>query len=316
MTNSNTNNQPSVQFHKINENNVNQRVDNFLITTLKGVPKTHIYRILRKGEVRVNKKRIKPDYHLKLNDQIRIPPIRLSSKVKHTPSVSAIKLLEQRIIYEDEKLIVINKPSGMASHGGSGINFGVIETLRNMRPKTKFLELAHRLDRDTSGCIVIAKKRSVLLELQDLLHKHQIGKTYLALVHGTWKGKIRIVDAPLQKNQLKSGERVVYVNNAGKAAKTEFELRQQLGNTALLKVTIYSGRTHQIRVHAAHIGYPIVGDEKYGSKELNKNIRNIGLKRLFLHAYNLKFKLPSASKEIDIKSELDKDLLEVLKKIS
>jgi 23S rRNA pseudouridine955/2504/2580 synthase len=209
--------------------------------------------------------------------------------------------------------LIINKPSGVASHGGSGINFGAIETIRNMFPKAKFLELAHRLDRDTSGCIIIAKKRQILIELHELLYNHQMVKTYLALVRGKWQGGTHFVDVPLLKNQLKSGERIVRISDAGKAAKTEFKLRQQFANAALLEVIIHTGRTHQIRVHASHIGYPIAGDEKYGDKEFNKIMRAAGLKRLFLHAYALNFKLPSSTKIINVKAELDPDLLQILK---
>lgn len=305
-------NKTTLQIITIDEANAGQRIDNFFIKILKGVPKSHIYRILRKGEVRVNKKRIKAEYRLQLNDQIRIPPIRVAERIKEQPHNKAIKNLEQRIIYEDEGLLVINKPSGIAAHGGSGINFGVIETVRKMRPKAKFLELAHRLDRDTSGCIIIAKKRSVLIELHELLINNQIEKTYLALVRGIWKGHKRLVDAPLLKNQLQSGERMVHINPKGKAARTEFQLHQQFANTALIEAILHTGRTHQIRVHAAHIGYPIAGDEKYGDKDFNKTMRKIGLKRLFLHAYSLHFKLPSSGKTYYIKTELDPELKKLL----
>jgi len=311
-----TNTKSAAQIIKIDENYANQRIDNFLIKILKGVPKTHIYRILRKGEVRINKKRIKPDYRLQLDDQIRIPPMRLAQKIDHKPSASTINLLEHRIIYEDDDLLIINKPSGVASHGGSGINFGVIETVRNMRPKAKFLELVHRLDRDTSGCIIIAKKRRALIELHELLRNNQLIKTYLVLVRGQWQGNTRIVDAPLLKNQLQSGERMVHISDAGKTAKTEFKLCQQFTNAALLEATTHTGRTHQIRVHAAHIGHPIAGDEKYGDKEFNKAMRAIGLNRLFLHAHTLKFKFPSKEKIINLKVELDPDLLKVLEKLA
>jgi 23S rRNA pseudouridine955/2504/2580 synthase len=310
-----TNSKPTVQTFKADENNTGQRIDNFLIKILKGVPKTHIYRILRKGEVRINKKRIKPDYRLQFGDQIRVPPIKMTQKIDHKPSASTIKLLEHRIVYEDDGLLIINKPSGMASHGGSGVNFGVIETIRNMRPKAKFLELAHRLDRDTSGCIIITKKRRVLTELHELLRNNQIVKTYLVLVRGKWQGSVRWVDAPLLKNQLKSGERMVHISDAGKSAKTEFRLHQQFTSAALLEATLHTGRTHQIRVHAAHIGYPIAGDEKYGDKEFNKTMRAIGLKRLFLHAHTLKFKLPEAIEPINLKVALDADLLKILENL-
>lgn len=300
----------------INEVSAGQRIDNFLLKILKGVPKSHIYRILRTGGVRVNKKRIKADYHLQFKDQIRMPPIRLAARNVKQPSANSIENLANRIIYEDDGLLIINKPSGVAAHGGSGINFGVIEIVRGMRPNAKFLELAHRLDRDTSGCIIIAKKRCVLLELHNLLMNNQIEKTYLTLVRGIWRGDKRIVDAPLLKNQLQSGERMVRIDATGKPARTIFKLRQQFANTALIEAELHTGRTHQIRVHAAHIGYPIAGDEKYGDKEFNKIIRKMGLRRLFLHAYSLYFTLPSTKKSIRIKIELDKKLEDLLKKLN
>ena len=317
MRNTNTpiSTKPTVLIITIDENHAKQRIDNFLIKTLKGVPKTHIYRILRKGEVRVDKKRAKPDYRLEIGDQVRIPPIRIAEKIEHKPSTSTVKLLDNRIIYEDDGMLIINKPSGVASHGGSGINFGIIETIRNMRPKAKFLELVHRLDRETSGCIIIAKKRSVLIALQELLRTNQMTKTYLALVRGKWQGGIRFVDAPLLKNQLQSGERVVRISADGKTAKTEFKLRQQYSNAALLEVKIHTGRTHQIRVHTTHIGHPIAGDEKYGDKEFNKVMRALGLKRLFLHAYKLSFKSPTSGEIIAIKAPIEPNLVELIDKM-
>ncbi len=286
-----------------------QRVDNFLFKHLKGVPKSHIYRIIRTGQVRVNKKRIKPDYRLQTNDQIRIPPLRLASKTLTHPKPELVKLLQSRIIYEDNNLLIINKPAGIAAHGGTGINFGVIEILREIYPR---LELAHRLDRETSGCIILAKKRSTLKELHTLLRNNQIIKTYLALLRGSWKGSKRIVEIPLLKNILKSGERMVCVSSKGRAAVTEFRPKQKFSDTALMEIILHTGRTHQIRVHAAYIGHPVAGDEKYGDKGFNKIMRHKGLKRLFLHAYEIKFCLPSYSKTINIKAELDEDLLRFL----
>jgi 23S rRNA pseudouridine955/2504/2580 synthase len=295
-----------LSFNKIiTANQAGQRIDNFLLKELKGVPKSHIYRILRTGQVRVNKKRVKPDYRLQANDQVRIPPIRTATKSSAKPSAKLIELLRNRIIYEDTNLLIINKPAGIASHGGSGINFGVIEILRAIYPH---LELVHRLDRETSGCMILAKKRSILKELHALLRVNQIQKTYLALVQGRWQNGKRIVEAPLLKHQLKSGERIVRVDEKGKPAKTEFRPKQKFANTTLIAAIPHTGRTHQIRVHAAYINHPIAGDNKYGDKEFNKIMRKKGIKRLFLHAYALKFQLPSTKKTIKVTAELDEEL--------
>jgi len=293
---------------KIAEEQQAQRIDNFLFKYLKGVPKSHIYRILRRGEIRVNKKRIKPDYKLQIDDQIRIPPIRMAIKTKKSPPQKLIQLLQSRIIYEDKNLIIINKPAGIAAHGGSGISFGVIETLRELYPN---LSLVHRLDRETSGCLILAKKRNMLRELHALLRNNQIKKTYLALLKGRLTAK-RIVEAPLLKNILKSGERMVRISTKGRAAKTEFRIKQKFLNITLVEAILHTGRTHQIRVHAAHIGHPIAGDEKYGDKDFNKTMRQQGLKRLFLHAYSLKFRIPSTNQLINVKADLDDDLSKFL----
>ncbi len=293
-------------FNKIiTDNQAGQRIDNFLLKELKGVPKSHIYRILRTGQVRINKRRVKPDYRLQIGDQIRIPPLRMAEKLSKKPKAELIELLCNRIVYEDENLLIINKPAGIASHGGSGINFGVIEVLRAIYPK---LELVHRLDRETSGCMILAKKRSILKELHELLRENKIKKTYLALVRGRWKNGKCIVEAPLLKNQLKSGERIVRVSEKGKSAKTEFRLKRNFSNAALIEAILHTGRTHQIRVHAAYINHPIAGDDKYGDKEFNKILRKKGIKRLCLHAYALKFNLPSTKKTINIKVDLDEEL--------
>lgn len=301
----------------ITDSHAGQRIDNFLITYLKGVPKSRIYRALRNGEVRVNKGRIKANYRLKLDDQVRIPPIRVAEKTEPgRPSEWQLQQMAQNIIHEDTGLIIVNKPAGMAVHGGSGISFGVIETLRFLRPQAKFLELVHRLDRDTSGCLMIAKKRSALTETQDLFRNHQIEKVYLALVAGKWEGGQRKIDAPLLKNVLESGERMVHVNHEGKEAVTIVQPLLKFKNATLLTVFLKTGRTHQIRVHLQHIGHPIAGDEKYGDKEFNKQIRQLGFKRLFLHAASLTFKLPSTAETIALCACLDKELLDCLKKLS
>lgn len=294
----------------IEERYANQRIDNFLIGRLKGLPKSRIYRIVRKGEVRVNKKRIKPDYRLQEGDEVRIPPMHLepAATQKSAPSPGLQSLIEKSILYEDQGLIVINKPAGVAVHGGSGISFGVIEILRCVRPNEKVLELVHRLDRDTSGCLLIAKKASVLRELHELLRKGLLEKTYWALACGHWPKGLNLVDAPLRKNQLQSGERIVDVHQQGKAATTEFRVLQRFEDATLIEAKPQTGRTHQIRVHALYAKHPLVGDEKYGDKDFNKKFREYGCKRLFLHAYSLKFTLSSISQPLEITADLSLDL--------
>jgi 23S rRNA pseudouridine955/2504/2580 synthase len=308
----------SIKFLIIDDNQHGQRIDNFLITRLKGLPKSHLYRVLRKGEVRVNKKRIKPEYRLQAGDVVRVPPLRLSTQTNAPakPSQNAQQLLTTRILYEDKNLLIINKPAGMAVHGGSGVSLGVIEILRAMRPQEKFLELVHRLDRGTSGCLILAKKASTLKELHELLRNGKVEKKYHALVKGHWPKHMRIVDAPLQKFQLRSGERMVNVDQTGKEAVTEFRVLQRFENSTLVEATLQTGRTHQIRVHALHIGHPIAGDDKYGDKEFNKEMRAFACKRLFLHAVSVNFTLPSSNQSIAINTELDETLKKCLEKLT
>lgn len=301
---------------KVKEQHENQRIDNFLIRHIKGLPKSHLYRILRKGEVRVNKKRIKPDYRVQVGDEIRIPPLRLGvSPQPLSPNEQLQKKLASRILYEDKYLLIINKPAGIAVHGGSGISLGLIEALRFMRPKEPALELVHRLDRETSGCLVLAKKASVLKELHELLRKGEVSKYYLALVKGYWPKDLRVVNESLTKFQLKSGERMVNVDNAGKASITEFRVLKRLADSTLVEVSPLTGRTHQIRVHALHAGHPVVGDEKYGDKEFNKHYRQLGCKRLFLHAARISFTLPTSGQKISAEAPLDEELEILLKNI-
>lgn len=291
-----------------------QRIDNFLFSRLKGLPKSRVYRILRKGEVRVNKKRIKPDYRIKANDSIRIPPMRLDTNDAPTaaPSKTMRQMLEKRVLYTDDNVVIINKPAGMAVHGGSGINLGVIESLRHMWPNERHLELAHRLDRDTSGCLLLAKKPSVLKQLHELFRQGQMEKIYLALVKGYWPKHVHYVDVPLKKYELRSGERMVNVDKEGKAALTDFRVIKRFDDTTLVEAKLHTGRTHQIRVHAAHAGHPIVGDEKYGDKDFNKQMRLKGYKRLFLHANSLSFVLPGSEQRITVKADLDPELQALL----
>ncbi len=279
-----------VSYLEITPLQAEQRIDNFLLKQLKGVPKSHIYRILRKGEVRVNKGRVKPVYKLQAGDLVRIPPIQLEQKESFSGSIhqSSLQQLTEAIIHEDKQLLVLNKPAGWAVHGGSGIHFGVIEGLRALYPKAPYLELVHRLDRDTSGCLLIAKKPAMLRQLHQLLRDNQVGKYYQALIQGDWESRLAHINLPLRKNTLKSGERIVRVDTSGKSALSHFQKKQQFAQAALVQVKLDTGRTHQIRVHASHTGHPIAGDNKYGHDEFNRQMRDIGLKRLFLHAESLR----------------------------
>jgi len=303
-----------VQTLEIGPDIAGQRIDNFLLARLKGAPKSLIYRILRRGEVRVNRGRIKPSYRLQAGDSVRIPPVRLGEpRTPARPNQRVLDELEAAILYEDKRLLILNKPSGLAVHGGSGLNFGVIEALRALRPDAPYLELVHRLDRETSGCLVIAKKRSALRALHALLRGEGEGvdKRYLALVKGRWTGGARRIEAPLHKNVLKSGERVVVVDPRGKAALSLFKPLTIYDNTSLVEVRLITGRTHQVRVHAAHAGHPIAGDDKYGDPEFNKAMAGIGLKHLFLHARSLGFELEGAP-PIQVTAPLDDNLTRVL----
>ena len=290
-----------VQTDLISDEQAGQRIDNYLLTRLKGAPRTLVYRILRKGEVRVNKGRVKPEYRLQAGDQVRIPPVRLPEP--DAPALvgqGILNALEHNILYEDKGLIVVNKPAGLAVHGGSGLNFGVIEAMRQLRPEeAQQLELVHRLDRDTSGCLMIARKRSMLRHLHAELRGEGAGvdKCYLALVKGRWPSHLKKVHAPLMKNNLRSGERMVEVSAEGKESLTEFRVVQRFGDFAtLVEARPITGRTHQIRVHARHAGHPIAGDAKYGDDEFSRIIREKGGKRLFLHAISLNARLPGGER--------------------
>ena len=306
-----------VSFVTISEENEAQRIDNFLITYLKGVPKSMIYRILRKGEVRVNKKRIKPEYKLAIGDQVRIPPIRISEKTVPEISTKLNKVadLEKAIIYEDDVILAINKPSGIAVHGGSGLSFGVIEGLRALRPEAKFLELVHRIDRETSGILLIAKKRSALKSLHEQLRLKQMQKNYLALVKGNWPSECKVVQAPLLKNVLKNGERVVKVNAEGKPSETRFKVEERFGFATLVKASPVTGRTHQIRVHTQYANHPIAFDDRYGDSQFDALLADSKLNRLFLHAANVKFIHPKTLQEMQLNAPLDDVLQNCLTKI-
>ncbi len=303
----------SVQILSVEAGYEGQRIDNFLLNHLKGVPKSLIYRILRKGEVRVNKGRIKAQYRIQIGDQIRVPPVRMAEiDAPSRLDDRLLKRLENAIIYEDKRIIVLNKPSGLAVHGGSGLNFGVIEAIRQMRPDERQLELVHRLDRDTSGCLLIAKKRSALRSLHELMRSNGIDKRYIALVSGTWNRDRIDVDVPLLKNTLQGGERIVVVDPRGKESLTRFSVRERYSAQMLVEARLMTGRTHQIRVHAAHLGTPILGDEKYGNAEANKRIRESGLKRLFLHAESLRFRWPDEKQDQHFKAPLEPALNSLL----
>src|SRR5574343_1028903 len=288
----------SVAHVVITEEEQGQRLDNFLIRRCKGVPKSHIYRILRSGEVRVNSKRVDANYRLCSGDDVRIPPMRIAERPQNEVDEAAKTRVDLPVIYEDEAMLVIDKPEGIAVHGGSGVSFGVIDALRRQRPQAKFLELAHRLDRETSGILLVGKKRSALTALHDMFREHGAGadKRYLVLVKGRWMNETQHVKAPLFKYLLDNGERRVSVDaERGKPSHTVFRLLARWPEMSLLEAQLKTGRTHQIRVHLAHLGFPILGDEKYGDFALNKNLKRDGLKRMALHAWRIAFRHPLAA---------------------
>ncbi|RUO60364.1 23S rRNA pseudouridine(955/2504/2580) synthase RluC [Pseudidiomarina insulisalsae] len=298
--------QQQVRWLTIDADYADQRIDNFLLAQLKGVPKSLVYRILRKGEVRVNKKRAKPDYRLQAGDEVRIPPVRVAER-NPLPSakLDQVQALNDQVLYEDDLLMVLNKPAGLAVHGGSGLQFGLIESLRALRPEAKHLELVHRLDRETSGCILVSKRRSALRSLHEQLRNKTMDKRYLALVRGHWQAHVKLIAAPLLKNTLKSGERVVRVDVAGKPSETRFRVVRKFANSTLVEASPITGRTHQIRVHALHAGHPIACDDKYGDPVFDGLMRELGLNRLFLHAQRLSFRHPQSGKEITVEAPLD-----------
>lgn len=287
---------------QVGEEAAAQRIDNFLLRHLKGVPKSHVYRVLRSGEVRVNSGRVKPEYRLQPGDRVRIPPIRVSEKP------AAAKPAEFPVVYEDAAILVVAKPAGVAVHGGSGVSFGVIESLRAARPQAKFLELAHRLDRDTSGLLILAKKRGALVELHRMLREGQIEKVYLAVAKGRWEGRARELRESLHKYVNAEGERRVSVKEGGMAAVTQVEALRNAREFSLLEVRLLTGRTHQIRVHLAHAGHPLLGDKKYGDFELNHRLEKRGVRRLFLHAARLAFLHPLTGQPIALEAPLPEDM--------
>jgi len=301
----------SVTWLEVGEDAEGQRIDNFLMRIAKGVPKSHIYRVLRSGEVRVNKGRVPAEYRLKLGDRLRVPPIRTAER----PSQAAVPARDFDIVFEDEALIVVDKPSGVAVHGGSGVSFGVIEQLRRARPLAKFLELAHRLDRETSGLLVVAKKRVALTRLHDMFRDGGISKRYFALVKGCWRNELQHVRLPLHKYLTAEGERRVSVNAEGKAAHSIVRLVARWENFSLVEVELKTGRTHQIRVHLAHLGFPIAGDDKYGDFPLNKALQKTGLGRMFLHAAKLGLPHPLTNAALELESPLPNELRAFVEKL-
>ncbi|HUG03905.1 MAG TPA: RluA family pseudouridine synthase [Steroidobacteraceae bacterium] len=295
-----------------------QRLDNFLLRTLSGVPRSRVYRLLRRGEVRVNGKRKQADYRLSADDEVRLPPVLevpAGAALPRRPADSLLASVRAAIVHEDARMLVLNKPAGLAVHGGSGLAFGAIEALRALRPAEP-LELAHRLDRDTSGCLLVARDRPALRMLHALLREGQIEKRYAALVAGRWRLGRKTIDAPVLTNTRQAGERVVRVHAAGKTAISRFTPRQAFRSLAtLMDVAIDTGRTHQIRVHAAFAGHPIVGDDKYGDREFNRRMHALGLRRMFLHAAAVAFKWPDSKQLFEISVELPDDLAGLLLKL-
>jgi len=305
--------QSGVRKVRIDEDLAGQRIDNFLRRELPGLPKSRLYRIIRRGEVRVNGGRIKVEYRLAAGDEVRIPPARISEGPGEAPP-GKIASVENQVLFEDKRLLVINKPSGLAVHGGSGISHGAIELLRAARPDLRDLSLVHRLDRETSGCLVLAKRRSALRELHERFREGTVEKNYLALVAGDWQFGEKMVDAPLLVEHRRNGERHVVVSAGGKSAQTIFRLSRTFGQFSLMQCQPRTGRTHQIRVHAQHAGHPIAGDDRYGDPEVNAAAKKLGLKRLFLHAQSIAFPDDSGN-ELHFTAPLPDDLDRFLQKI-
>jgi 23S rRNA pseudouridine955/2504/2580 synthase len=294
--------------HEVDPEAAGQRVDNYLTRHLKGVPKSHIYRILRNGEVRVNSRRVGPDYRIQAGDRLRVPPVRVARPTADRGGSSPGPKLRADVLHEDDELLVIDKPAGVAVHGGSGVSRGVIEQLRLERPSARFLELVHRLDRETSGVLMLAKKRAALVELHRQLREGQVRKYYLVLVKGAWREGKRSVQAPLHKYLLPSGERRVGVRAEGMAAHTVFRLQRSWKEFSLLEAELKTGRTHQIRVHLAHVGYPVAGDDKYGDFALNKDLAKRQLKRMFLHAARTVIAHPGSGAPLALEAPLPREL--------
>ncbi|UCH52664.1 MAG: 23S rRNA pseudouridine(955/2504/2580) synthase RluC [Pseudomonadota bacterium] len=303
-----------VRHIEVDSHHTGQRLDNFLIRTLKGLPKSRVYRLLRKGEVRVNGGRVGPDYRLEEGDRIRIPPVRMAPP-DTAPAPDNYRWLNDRILYEDEALLAVDKPAGLAVHAGSGVATGLIEALRAVRPDEAHIELVHRLDRETSGCLLLAKDRSALTALHRQLREGEMDKRYLALVRGRWRGRGQRVRAALEKGRLQSGERMVRVAEDGRESESHFLPRHVYGRDTLVEIRLKTGRTHQARVHATHLGHPIAGDDKYGDREFNRELRARGLRRLFLHAASLAFRHPVTRQHLRVEAPLPAELQSVLERL-
>lgn len=305
-----------VQLFTVSEDEEGQRLDNYLVTRMKGVPKSAVYRVIRKGEVRVNKGRAKPDRRLQSGDVVRVPPLRLAeTQPVAAPGQSLVHHLQQAVLYDQDGLLIVNKPAGLAVHGGSGISLGLIEALRQMPGHQGFLELIHRLDRETSGCVMVARKRSVLKYFQECLREREgVQKAYLALVQGQWPKGVSAVEVPLKRFVQNNGERIVRVSQEGKPSLTRFDVLEKFAHATLVRAFPVTGRTHQIRVHALYQGCPLVGDEKYGDTPMDQTFRNIGSRRLFLHAEQLDLTLPGGD-SLQVVAPLPDDLGDLLLKL-
>lgn len=307
---------PGVRVVQVESSRGGQRIDNFLLTLFKGVPRSHIYRLLRTGQVRVNKGRIKPTYRLNTGDLVRIPPVSYSESMPIHLDEGRRAAIEAAVIYEDEDVMVLDKPAGTAVHGGSGLRFGLIEALKEMRPACPDISLVHRLDRFTSGCLLVAKNRAYLPALQEQFRADRVEKQYLTLVKGRWQGGPRTVTLSLHKGRLQSGERMVQVDDEeGKDAESRFIPVEVFASASLMQVALKTGRMHQIRVHAAGIGHPVAGDEKYGDPEFNRKMRDFGLKRIFLHAQALGFDHPRSGQPMSLSAPLPDSLSQVLDRL-
>jgi 23S rRNA pseudouridine955/2504/2580 synthase len=295
---------PAVRWIEVGEEEAGHRIDNFLLARLKGVPKSHVYRILRSGEVRINSKRVEASARVAAGDRIRVPPVRVAERESDIPAPH----YRIPVLFEDDALIALDKPSGLAVHGGSGVAHGVIESLRSMRPEARFLELVHRLDRETSGVLLVAKKRSSLTALHGMMRERDMDKRYLAGVKGRFRNELQRVSAPLEKRVTSEGDKRVSVSGAGQEAHTVFRRVSRGPEASLVEAQLLTGRTHQIRVHLAHLGHPVLGDDKYGDFELNKRLRREGLKRMFLHARSLAFAHPLTGEALRFESPLPREL--------
>ena len=302
----------STYYQDIDPELAGQRLDNFLLGQLKGVPRSHVYQLIRSGQVRVNSGRVRAGYRLKLGDRVRVPPVSRRAAARPKIPERGLQWLEDRILAEDSRLLVLDKPPGMAVHAGTGIDFGCIEALRSLRPGLRTLDLVHRLDRGTSGCLLVAKRRSALRRLHRLLRDGGMNKRYLTLLKGSWQHGRVDVDAPLLTQRQRNGESFVSVSESGKLARSQFRVIESYGALAtLMEVSIATGRTHQIRAHADYMGHPVAGDERYGDLEFNAKLRKLGLRRIFLHAHAVDFVWPDSDEEFMISSPLPEDLRDV-----